>query len=329
MARVVVTGGFGFVGSHVVEHLLRQGDEVTVFDLAAAPPELAATPGLRHIRGDVRDTAAVAAAVAKGTDIVYHLAAVVGVDQYLARPLDVIEVNVDGTRNALRAALSAGARVVMSSTSEVYGRNPRTPWREDDDRVLGSTATDRWSYSSSKAAAEHLTFAYHRQEGLPVTILRYFNVYGPRQRPAYVVSRTVSRLLRGEVPIVYDDGTQTRCFTYVADAAAATLLAASHPAAGGECFNIGSERETTMAEAIRLATSIAGAGAPAATVDTADALGRRYQDIPRRVPDCGKAAALLGWRATTSLQEGLRRTFEWARRNPWWCAQPDEGIRAG
>lgn len=326
MPRSLVTGGFGFVGSHVVERLVRRGDEVVVYDLADPPPDLEHPPGaIRHVRGDVRDADALAAA-AVGVDEVYHLAAVVGVDRYLSRPLDVVEINVDGTRNALRAALRAGARVVVSSTSEVYGRNPRVPWREDDDRVLGSTATDRWSYSTSKAAAEHLAFAFHRQEGLPVTVLRYFNVYGPRQRPAYVLSRTIARLLRGVPPVVYDDGRQTRCFTWIDEAAEATLLAAAHPRAVGECFNIGSSVETTVAEAVRLAGTVAGVPVAAVSADTGAGLGARYQDIPRRVPDCGKAAALLDWRARVPLVTGLRRTVAWARRNPWWTAQADDGL---
>ncbi|PZG24361.1 epimerase [Micromonospora craterilacus] len=326
MPRSLVTGGFGFIGGHVVQRLLGRGDEVVVYDPADPPPDLAdVAAGVRHVRGDVRDAEALATA-ADGVDELYHLAAVVGVDRYLTRPLDVVEINVDGTRNALRAGLRAGARVLVSSTSEVYGRNPRVPWREDDDRVLGSTATDRWSYSTSKAAAEHLTFAYHRQEGLPVTVLRYFNVYGPRQRPAYVLSRTIARLLRGDPPVVYDDGRQTRCFTWVDEAAEATLLAAGHPRAVGECFNIGSSVETTVAEAIRLAGVVAGVPVPAQTADTGAGLGTRYQDIPRRVPDCAKAAALLGWRAETPLETGLRATVEWARRNPWWTAQADDGL---
>ncbi|WP_019030512.1 NAD-dependent epimerase/dehydratase family protein [Salinispora arenicola] len=324
--RCLVTGGFGFLGSHVVERLLHRGDEVVVYDPAGPPPDLRAPAGrLRHVPGDVRDAERLITA-AEGVDEVYHLAAVVGVDRYLRRPLDVVEVNVGGTHNTLRAARRAGARIVVSSTSEVYGRNPRVPWREDDDRVLGSTATDRWSYSTSKAAAEHLAFAYHRQEGLPVTVLRYFNVYGPRQRPAYVLSRSIVRMLRGEPAVVYDDGRQTRCFTWVDEAVEATLSAAGLPRAVGECFNIGSGVETTIGEAIRMVGSVAGAPGPALTVPTGAGPGAHYQDIPRRLPDCGKAAALLGWRARMPLLEGLGRTVEWARRNPWWTAQADDGL---
>jgi nucleoside-diphosphate-sugar epimerase len=318
MARVVVTGGHGFVGSHVLERLVHQGHEVTVFDPDPAPPDLAVDPGaVRHVAGDIRDEAALARAIRPGVDVVYHLAAVVGVDRYLARPLDVIEVNVLGTRNVLRRSADAGAFVVVASTSEVYGRNPSTPWHEDADRVLGSTATDRWSYSSSKAVAEHLTFGYVRQEGLSAAIVRYFNLYGPRQRPAYVLSRTIHRLLHRLPPLVYDGGAQTRCFTYVEDAADATVRIPDIAAARGESFNIGSDRETTVADAVRLASRLFGVDAPPAPLDTRTALGARYQDIPRRVPDVGKARRLLGWQCVTPLEEGLRRTIAWARHSPW------------
>jgi len=329
VARVVVTGGFGFVGSHVVERLARQGDEVTVYDLAPPPPDLAGDPAaIRHVPGDVRDESALAAAVTGDTDIVYHLAAVVGVDRYLDRPLDVIDVNVWGTRNVLRCAAASGAKVVLASTSEVYGRNPRTPWAEDSDRVLGSTAADRWSYSTSKAVAEHLTYAFARQEGLRASIVRYFNLYGPRQRPAYVLSKTIYRLLHGLPPLVYDSGAQTRCFTYVDDAADATVRVGTTPAASGECFNIGSTRESTVSEAVELACRLAGADVAPLTVDTRRTLGAGYQDIPRRVPDTTKALAMLGWQCTTSLEEGLARTIEWAKRSSW-ADLPPEGDSSG
>lgn len=323
MARVVVTGGHGFVGSHVVERLARQGDQITVYDLDSRPPDLCADPaGVRQVIGDVRDDATLAEAICPGTDVVYHLAAVVGVDRYLARPLDVIEVNVLGTRNVLRQAAAVGAFVVVASTSEVYGRNPRTPWDEDADRVLGSTSADRWSYSTSKAAAEHLTFAFARQEGLSAAIVRYFNLYGPRQRPAYALSRSIHRLLHGLPPLVYDGGAQTRCFTYVEDAADATVRIPGIEAAHGQSFNIGSDRETTVADAVRLASRLVGVDVPPVPLDTRVALGVRYEDIPRRVPDTAKARRLLGWQCVTPLDVGLRRTIAWARDSSWMRVAP-------
>jgi nucleoside-diphosphate-sugar epimerase len=316
MARVLITGGSGFIGSHLAEHLVRSGDEVTIFDAAPPPPDFAAS--VRVIRGDIRDEAAVGSAIGAGTDLVYHLSAVVGVDRYLDAPADVVETNLLGTLQVLRRAAGAGAKVVLASTSEVYGYNPATPWREDDDRVLGSTSVDRWSYSTSKALAEHLTFGYIRQHGLRATIVRYFNVYGPRQRPALVVSRSVHRALRGLPPEVYDGGTQTRCFTYVADAVAGTVLAGRSAAADGECFNIGSDRETSVAELVAVICELTGVAVPVQGLDAAAQFGSLYQDIARRIPDPTKAADLLGWKWTTSLRDGLAETIDWAKNNPWW-----------
>ncbi len=321
MARVVVTGGCGFAGSHLVEALVRRGDVVTVYDNGAAPPDLTpavSSAAVRHVTGDVRDARRLAEVITGHVDVVYHMAAVVGVDRYLDRPLDVIDVNLLGTRNVLELAAKADAKVLVASTSEVLGKNPAMPWCEDDDRVLGSTTIDRWSYSTSKALAEHLTFAFARVHGLDATIIRYFNLYGPRQRPAFVVSRTIHRLLNGERPEVYDDGGQTRCFTYVDDAIAATVAAGTDEKANGECFHVGSSTETPVLELIRLISELTGDGAELARVDTRERLGTRFQDLARRVPDTTKIREVLGWRPTTELRDGLAATIGWARSNPWW-----------
>jgi nucleoside-diphosphate-sugar epimerase len=318
MTRVLVTGGCGFLGGHLVENLASSGQEVTVFD--AAPPPAHAPSSVRYVQGDIRDEDALATAVDRRTDVIYHLSAVVGVDQYLSRPADVVEINLLGTLNVLRQARAKGNRVIVASTSEVYGKNPDPPWHEDADRVLGSTSVDRWSYSTSKALADHLTFGYIRQYGVSATILRYFNVYGPRQRAAYVVSRSVHRALRGVPPELYDGGGQTRCFTYIDDAIRGTVVAAASPKAEGECFNIGSDRETTVAEVIETICELTGVPAPESPFDTASRLGSRYQDIGRRVPDVRKARDVLGVTCGTSLREGLGRTIAWARRNPAWLA---------
>ncbi|MEV7970318.1 NAD-dependent epimerase/dehydratase family protein [Sphaerisporangium sp. NPDC088356] len=325
MARVVVTGGCGFLGSHLVDELVRRGDEVTVFDGGTPPPDQSPPPSVRYVTGDIRDAAQLAEVVKDGVDTVYHFAAVVGVDRYLDRPLDVIDINLLGTRNTLELASRAGAKVVVASTSEVFGKNPAVPWRENDDRVLGSTDVDRWSYSSSKALGEHLAFAFARDRGLRTAIVRFFNVYGPRQRPAFVVSRSIHRALNGEPQVVYDGGGQTRCFTYVQDAIDATIAVGTNEAAVGECFNVGSSVETTVAELSALVAELTGAGA-IVPIETRDRLGARYQDLRRRVPETSKIRAMLGWRCATDLREGLTRTIEWARENPSWLALSDSGA---
>ncbi|SFB25948.1 UDP-glucose 4-epimerase [Amycolatopsis marina] len=324
-AKTVVTGGGGFIGRHLVDRLLEGGADVTVFD--GGPPNRPATAGHpRWVTGDVRDHAAVGRAITHGVDVVYHLAASVGVDQYLARPLDVIDVNFSGTRNVLERAREVGARVVVASTSEVFGKNPAVPWREDDDRVLGPTSADRWSYSTSKALAEHLVFAFVRQHQLEATIVRYFNVYGPGQRPAFVVSRTIHRVLNRRPVVIYDGGSQTRCFTFVDDAIDATIRVGADSRAIGEAFNIGSSVETRVADVVPLIVELAGGGTTPISVNTAERLGRGYEDLSRRIPDTTKAREVLGWSATTSLRDGLIKTIEWARASDWWLALPDAGA---
>jgi UDP-glucose 4-epimerase len=329
MSNVVVTGGYGFIGSHLVSALLARGDSVTVFDFAKNTRDTSIDfdthPNFRFVQGDVTDLAALGQALTPGVDTVFHLAAVVGVKNYLNDPLRVLDVNVIGTRNVLELSHRNGTRVVFASTSEVFGKNPNPPFAEDDDRVLGSTRTARWSYSTSKAMAEHLVFAMHSAHGLPVTVVRYFNVYGPRQAPIFVVSQSIHRILNGRAPLLYDSGDQTRCFTYVDDAVAGTLLAADSDAAIGAAFNIGSMTETSMRDVVDLAIKVADVDtvSSAEAVDTETRFGGRYEDIPRRIPDSTKAQRELGWRLEVTVEEGIRRTVEWARANPWYL---DDGA---
>ena len=327
MSNVVVTGGYGFIGSHLVSALLDRGDTVTVFDFAKNTRDTSIDfdrhPNFRFVQGDVTDIGSLSQALISGVDTVFHLAAIVGVKNYMDDPLRVLDVNVIGTRNVLELSRQHGTRVVFASTSEVFGKNPNPPFAEDDDRVLGSTKTARWSYSTSKAMAEHLVFAMHSAYELPVTVVRYFNVYGPRQAPIFVVSQSVHRILNGQRPYLFDTGDQTRCFTYVDDAVAGTLLAAESNAAIGEAFNIGSMTETSMREVVNLAIKTADVDSvsEAEPVDTAERYGGRYEDIPRRIPDSTKAQRELGWRLTVDVAEGIRRTIDWARANPWYLKE--------
>jgi dTDP-alpha-D-glucuronic acid decarboxylase len=172
--------------------------------------------------------------------------------------------------------------------------------------------------------AEHLVFAMHDAHGLPVTVVRYFNVYGPRQNPIFVISQSIHRILNGHQPLLYDSGDQSRCFTYVDDAVAGTLLASESSLALGEAFNIGSMTETTMRDVVELAIKIADVDSVSAaeTIDTAALYGGCYEDIPRRIPDSTKAQRELGWRLQVDVEEGIRRTIEWARANPWYLKEP-------
>lgn len=323
--KAIVTGASGFVGSHLVDLLLKQGHEVTAVDVAEGEwlSDASSNESYAFSAGDVRDGDFIGRTVSKGADVVFHLAAIVGVSNYLKSPFDVVDVNVIGTKNVLEAASRSGTRVVVASTSEVFGKNPDIPWKEDADRVLGSTNVDRWSYSTSKAAAEHLAFAVHRQMGLPVSIVRYFNAYGPRQVPNYVISRAVHRTLNGRPPVVYDGGTQTRCFTFIGDVVGGTLAAGTDDRAIGEAFNLGSQVETTVMEATLAILEEAEMDLEIEHFSTEENLGERYQDIIRRVPDSSKAGRLLDWQPTVDLREGVRRTIDWARSHPDWLALPD------
>ncbi|MEX2135248.1 MAG: NAD-dependent epimerase/dehydratase family protein [Acidimicrobiia bacterium] len=318
--RAAVTGAAGFVGSHLTEALLSRGDSVLGIDKASGPNLKTALeePGFTFLEGDIRDPEHTMAALGSDVDVIFHLAAVVGVQNYLTSPFDVVDINVTGTRNVLGAAAESGARVVFASTSEIYGRNPKVPWSEDDDRVLGGTQVDRWSYSTSKAAAEHLALAAHGQLGIPLTIVRYFNAYGPRQAPTYVISQSVRLVLRGEPPVLYDGGTQTRCFTFIDDIVAGTIAAGTHDNAIGEVFNLGNSTETTMRDAIEVIIDESGSDVAWEPLTTSEAFGPAYQDITRRIPEVSKAKSVLDWSATTPLREGVRRTLEWARNHPEW-----------
>lgn len=316
--KVLITGGGGFLGSHLADALLARGDEVSVLDTGpiAKVRHLLGHPAFHFVRDSIFDTEILDALVAK-TDLVYHLAAVVGVEHYVGDPYEVLNVNVNGTQAVLKAAFKHQKKVVFSSTSEVYGRNPRVPWREDDDRVLGSTRIDRWCYATSKAIGEHFCFAYHGL-GLPVTVVRYFNAYGPRL-DAIDVGRVVTIFLgqafSGKPITVIGDGTQTRCFTYVTDAIAATVAAGTLPGTDGELFNIGTTVETPIIDVARLIVELTGSQSRIDLVTQQSVYGPSYEDIQRRVPDVTKMERVLGVRATTSLREGMQRTIEWFGRS--------------
>ncbi len=315
--KILITGGTGFVGSHLAEAWLDRGDEVTVLDPAADTKvrHLRASPRFRVIRESVLNRNILEGLIA-WADLVYHLAAVVGVEHYVGDPYQVLTVNINGTQEVLTAAFQHQKKVVFSSTSEIYGRNPAVPFDEDSDRVLGSTRIDRWCYATSKAASEHLCFAFARM-GLPVVVLRYFNVYGPRldqMDRGRVVTIFMGQLLRGEPLTVIGDGAQTRTFTYVDDAVRATVAAGVRPEAEGQAINVGSEEEVSIRDLASRMIRIADSPSRLIFVPQEAVYDRGYEDIPRRVPSVRRMHELLGVRAEVPLDEGLARTIEWFKR---------------
>jgi UDP-glucose 4-epimerase len=314
--KILITGGGGFIGSHLSEELLERGYEVFVLEPGGTTKvrHLIGHPRFRVVRDSVMDVSILDSLIAQ-VDIVFHLAAVVGVEHYVGDPYQVLNVNVNGTQNVLKAAFKYGRKVVFSSTSEVYGRNPNLPWAEDDDRVLGSTRIDRWCYSTSKAVGEHFCFAYHRL-GLPVTILRYFNIFGPRLDKldaGRIITIFMGQLLRGEPLTVIGDGKQTRCFTYVSDAVKATANAGLQDNTNGEIYNIGTDVETSILDLAKKMIEISGSSSEIRFVGQEEVYGDSYEDIGRRVPDATRMKEVLGVRDLSSLEDGLRRTIDWFR----------------
>jgi UDP-glucose 4-epimerase len=300
----------------LAEACLERGDEVLVMDTAG-------TAKIEHLMGNSRLAYHNASLLnpdvidrlMRGVELVYHMGAVVGVEHYVTDPFKVLNVNVNGTQHVLAAAMHYGSRVVFGSTSEVYGRNPKVPYKEYDDRVLGSTSIDRWCYSTSKAVGEHFCFAYHKK-GLPVTIVRYFNIYGPRLDAidlGRVVTIFMGQVLRGEDVTVVGDGSQTRCFTYVSDAIRATVQAGLKGEAIGGIFNIGTDEEISILDFAKAMIEVARSPSRIRFVTQQSVYGNSYEDIQRRVPDNTRMKEILGVVPEISLREGLRRTIEWFR----------------
>jgi len=331
VSTVLVTGGAGFVGAALTKELVANGEKVTVLDAAPAASALRLADEMDEIdyqQVDLRDRDGLSDALSGSWDQIYHLAAVVGVDRYLSDPLALLDVNVIASREIIRMAAEQGSRLLFASTSEIYGRNPAIPWREDDDRVLGPPSVSRWSYASSKALVEHMLFAERIRSGLPFVTVRFFNVYGPGQEPRFLISRTLHRVLNGTSALRYDGGRQTRCFTYVQDAVAGILAAVASPEAEGRPFNIGSAFEHSAGEVVQAVVDQVP-GASVVDVATETMYGSDYEDIQRRVPDCSAALETFGWKATTTLAQGVEESTDWAHAHPWWTSLPLVTTGAG
>jgi len=318
--RVLVTGGAGFIGSNLVDALMEQGHEVTVIDNLSVGK---ASNIEHHLESDrfhfVNDSilnVSTLERLVRQADLIYHLAAVVGVKYVVDDPLSAIVTNVRGTENVLELAFKYWVRTVVASSSEIYGKSAEAPLQEDGDRLLGPTTVGRWSYSDAKAIDEYFALAYARK-GLPVIVVRYFNAYGQRLDPTgygSVIARFITQALQGEPLTVYDDGEQTRCFTYVDDTVAGTIRAATVREAAGHVFNIGSNRETSVNELVRLIQQLTDSQREIVYVPYASVYGAHFEETRRRVPDVTRAREILGFEAQTSLEEGLRRTLEWFRK---------------
>jgi len=315
--RILITGGAGFIGSNLVDALMAQGHEVTVLDNLSVGKIQNIAHHLEserfHFVNDSILNVTTLERLIRQSDLIYHLAAVVGVKYVVEDPLNAIITNVRGTENVLELAYKYWVRTVIASSSEIYGKSTEVPLQEDGDRLLGPTTVERWSYSDAKAIDEYFAFAYAKK-GLPVTVVRYFNAYGPRLDPlgyGSVVARFFTQALRGEPLTVYDDGNQTRCFTYVADTVEGTILAGTVKEASGMVFNIGSSRETSIRSLAQMIKELTGSSSEIVYVPYTSAYGPHFEETRRRVPDTTRAKEALGFEARTSLEEGPRRTLAW------------------
>ncbi len=324
--KVMVTGAAGLIGSHLIEKLIEQKHFVFGFDTVNIETcknleNVKNHKNFQYFRGDVRSSADLISFFQEDATTLYHLASVVGVNRYMEDPLSLIDISIMGTKSLIELCNSNNVRMLFASTSEVYGKNNLIPWEENGDRVLGPTNIDRWSYSSAKALCEHMLFGMHHKNNWPMSIVRFFNVYGPRQNPIYVVSKSIHRVLNGISPELYDGGQQTRCFTYIEDVIDGLILAATHKSAIGNIINLGNNIESTMKEVISEILKASNSDLEIIHVNTLDKYGKLYEDIPRRVPAIEKANDLLGWRAITSLKEGIKKTVNWAKDNQWYLSK--------
>jgi len=317
--RVLITGGAGFIGSHLADAYLGQGDEVFIIDDLST----GSIDNIQHLRGNprfqytiesVRHASTVAELVDQ-CDVVFHLAAAVGVKLIVESPVRTIETNVHGTEVVLAQANKKKKKVLIASTSEVYGLSNDVPFREDGNLVLGATVKGRWSYACSKALDEFLALAYWRERKLPTVLVRLFNTVGPRQTGQYgmVVPTFVKQALAGRPITIYGDGSQSRCFTHVGDVVKALMGLMAHPGAVGEVFNVGSREEVTIQSLADRVLALTGSSSEIVHVPYEQAYGEGFEDMPRRVPDVSKIQNLIGYRPSKTLDEILADVIEFFR----------------
>jgi UDP-glucose 4-epimerase len=321
MTRVLITGGAGVIGSHLADALLARGNDVTVVDnlstgSVAYIQHNLGRPDFHFLNNTIMNELLMEELI-RNCSTVYHLAAAVGVKYIVEDPLRGILTNVKGTEIVLDLAFKYWRRVLFASSSEIYGRSENVPFREDSERILGATNVERWSYSTAKAVDEHMCFAY-ANKGLPVSVVRYFNAYGPRiDERGYgsVVAKFISQALRNMPIPIHGDGRQTRCFTFIDDTVQGTILAGEKKESIGQVFNIGNNRETTILELAEMIINLTGSKSEITLIPYEEAYGERHEDTRRRMPDITKARQALGFEPSVPLEEGLKRTIEWAKEN--------------
>lgn len=311
--RYLITGGAGFIGSHLCEALLQQGEEVFVIDDLSTGSirnieHLKFSRNFHYVIDSVTNLPVLAELV-DSCDIIYHLAATVGVRNIIESPVRTIENNIRGTEAVLSAAAKKRRLTILASTSEVYGKGDSIPFSEDGDLVLGPTTKGRWSYACSKAIDEFLALAYWKERKVPTIVARLFNTIGPRQTGQYgmVVPTFIKQALSGEPVTVFGDGSQSRCFTYVSDVVEWLIRLSNNGPAVGEVFNLGSTEEITILELAKKVIALTGSNSEIKFVPYSQAYEEGFEDMPRRVPDISKVVRFTGYLPKISLEEALRR----------------------
>ena len=316
-STVLITGGAGFIGSHLSEALIAQGKQVVALDNLSTGnsrnlDDLIKSPDFKLVRGSVLDTNLLGPLVEEA-DVVFHLAAAVGVQYVVENLVDTLETNIEGTRNVLSLAeRHGGKKVLLASSSEVFGKNTSVTYSEDDDMAIGPSSIGRWGYACSKMLDEFLAMAYHKERGLPVVVFRLFNTVGPRQTGRYgmAVPRFVANALSNEPIKVHGDGNQTRCFAHVADVVRALTVLADASEAVGQVFNLGNDTEISIGELATLVKSMLGSDSPIVYIPYADAYGSDFEDIRRRVPNISKIRGLINYQPVNDLSKIIRDVAE-------------------
>ncbi len=315
--KALITGCGGFVGNHLAEGELKKGNSVMGLDIASDDKvkHLYDYKGFDYKQGDILDEKLLTTLIKK-SDLIYHFGAIANVQTYCYDPLKVLEVNIQSIRMVLALAYKYKKKVVFSSSSEVYGKNLKVPWSEDDDRIIGSTKRHRWCYTGTKAIGEHYCFAY-AEKGLKVAICRFFNFYGPRLDfigKGRVITCFLEKFLKDEPVLVVEPGDQTRCFTYISDGIDGIMRLAHKKEAEGEAFNIGTDHEVTMLELAQAMKKIGNFKSEIIMVPAKKIYGSGYEDIFRRVPNINKAKKMLGFKPKVSFEAGLKKTIDWFKK---------------
>ena len=314
--KALITGGAGFIGSHLAERLVKDGNEVLVVDILSTGSleniaGLKGKAGFEFVKGNICD-AKLMLSLAEKCDVIYHLAAAVGVQLIADDPVHTVETNIAGTQVVLEAANKFKHRILLASTSEVYGKSEQVPFKEEDDIVLGNTSMPRWAYACSKAVDEFLGFAFHQQFALEVIIGRFFNTIGPRQTGRYgmVVPRFIQAGLKGKPLRIYGTGKQSRCFCYVEDVVDAIIRLMNCSEATGRAFNVGSDEEITIEQLADKIIQITGCKSKKEFVSYEAGYGRPIEDMMRRVPCLDRIKKKIGWRPKTSLEDTIKLIIE-------------------